>query len=77
MMHAKDSPSGYAMNLSLTYDECDGLSRIQQADFQSSTEALVTNNSAGFSCDRHCTCVHHTARTIALASDYSLTFASL
>ena len=33
---------------------------------------LVTNDSAGFSCNRHRTCGHHTAWTIALTSDYSL-----
>ena len=58
---------------SLAYDAREDFLQARQADFRSPNHALVTNDSAGFSCDRHRTCVHHTARTIAFASDYSLT----
>ncbi len=58
---------------SLAYNVLADFLQAWQEDFRSPNHSLVTNDSAGFLCNRHHTCVHHTARTIALASDYSVT----
>ncbi len=43
----------------LAYDACKDFLLALAADFQSPKHALVTNELACFSCDRHHMCVHH------------------